>query len=329
MYHLDLGNAADHRMHAGIALRAADWTALKAPGKLATVGLPRKRNRVARGAACAPPARRTAPGLRHSSVLRIVSNARRPDAPPPVAYAPLRVALLEDDDVLRERVLLPGLQRHGFEVIALRTIRALLALLRSASVELIVLDIGLPDGDGFGLTRQLQAMRPALGIVILSGRGDQPDRLRGLSQGADAYLVKPVEIEMLAATLFSVARRLPRGAADAPSVPATAAPDAWQLQDDGWCLFAPDGSAVPLTGSERLVLQCLWQSSGRLVSRSALLTALGGSLGIEIDPHRLDALLHRLRHKVLERSGTALPLTSVRGAGYLLMPQVRAPTAGS
>ncbi|MFX3672774.1 response regulator transcription factor, partial [Xanthomonas arboricola] len=148
-----------------------------------------------------------------------MSNARRPDAPPPVAYAPLRVALLEDDDVLRERVLLPGLQRHGFEVIALRTIRALLALLRSASVELIVLDIGLPDGDGFGLTRQLQAMRPALGIVILSGRGDQPDRLRGLSQGADAYLVKPVEIEMLAATLFSVARGGPGGAGGGPAPP--------------------------------------------------------------------------------------------------------------
>lgn len=249
-----------------------------------------------------------------------MSNASRPDDPSPrLVHAPLRVALLEDDDVLRDRVLLPGLQRHGFDVIALRTIQTLHALLRNASVELIVLDIGLPDGDGFALTQQLQAMHPALGIVILSGRGDQPDRLRGLSQGADAYLVKPVEIEMLAATLFSVARRLPRGPANAPTAPTAAAHDAWQLQDDGWCLFAPDGNAVPLTGSERLVLHCLWQSAGRLVSRRALLTTLGGSLGMEIDPHRLEALLHRLRHKVLARSGAALPLTSVRGAGYLLM----------
>ncbi|WP_083993197.1 response regulator transcription factor [Xanthomonas bromi] len=258
-----------------------------------------------------------------------MSTLSRPDTVSPArcARTALRVALLEDDDVLRDRVLLPGLQRHGFEVMPLRTIGALHALLQSASVELIVLDIGLPDGDGFTLTQQLQAMRPALGIVILSGRGDQPDRLRGLSQGADAYLVKPVEIEMLAATLFSVARRLTRGPAGASVQPGGIAHAPWQLQDDGWCLFAPDGSAVPLTGSERLVMQCLWQSSGRLVTRSALLTVLGDSLGMEIDPHRLDALLHRLRQKVLERSGAALPLTSVRGAGYLLMPRLRAPTA--
>lgn len=230
------------------------------------------------------------------------------------SIAPLRLALLEDDDVLRDRVLLPGLARHGFDVVPMRTVAQLQAALAQASFDLIVLDIGLPDGDGFTLTRELQAGRPGMGIVILSGRDTSPDMVRGLSQGADAYLTKPVEIEMLAATLFSVARRLSRP-------PAAHEASAWQLQDDGWCLFSPQGKAVALTQSERRVLLCLWRTRGQLVARESLLATLGGELGLEVDPHRLDALLHRLRQKVQDRAGTALPLTAVRGAGYLFNPQ--------
>ncbi|QNH14621.1 response regulator transcription factor [Xanthomonas sp. SI] len=234
------------------------------------------------------------------------------------ATAPLRVALLEDDDVLRDRVLLPGLQRHGFEVTPLRTAQALWAALDDHRFDLIVLDIGLPDSDGFTLTEQLQAQRPGLGIIILSGRGEQPDLVRGLTQGADSYLIKPVQIEILAATLFSVARRMSRPLSSAPN-----AAEEWQLQDDGWCLFSPEGQAVALTGSERKVVQSLWSARGRLVTRDALIGMLGGNLGLEVDPHRLDALLHRLRLKVQERTGVALPLKAVRGEGYLFMPQER------
>lgn len=237
--------------------------------------------------------------------------------------------------MLRDRVLVPGLRRHGFDVLPMRTIAELEQVLVTRRLDLIVLDIGLPDGDGLTVTRDLQQRYPGMGIIILSGRGSSPDRVQGLSQGADAYLVKPVDIEMLAATLFSVARRLQR----APSVPAdtsaTSSSQAaaaalaatvadWQLQDDGWCLFAPDGTALALTNSERRVLLCLWRTRGRLVQRDALLATLGGELGMDIDPHRLDVLLHRLRQKVLERTGTALPLTAVRGQGYLLMPTAAA-----
>lgn len=251
---------------------------------------------------------------------RVVSRLSDPSGLPTASTAntALRVALLEDDDLLRDRVLVPGLRRHGVEVTPLRTIQALWTALDGDGFDLIVLDIGLPDGDGFTLTQQLQSLRPALGIVILSGRGDHPDLLRGLNQGADAYLVKPVQIEILAATLFSVARRMRR-----LQDPQPAASEEWQLQDDGWCLFAPDGNAVPLTGSERKVMQSLWSARGRLVTRDALVGMLGGNLGLEIDPHRLDALLHRLRLKVQERTGAPLPLKSVRGEGYLFMPQER------
>nr|WP_255699233.1 response regulator transcription factor [Luteimonas sp. Y-2-2-4F] len=232
----------------------------------------------------------------------------------------MRVALLEDDDVLRERVLVPGLRRHGLDVRAVRTAAGLLAALPAERFDLVILDIGLPDGDGFSLTQTLQAEHPALGIVILSGRGAPPDRLRGLNGGADAYLVKPVEIDILAATVFSVIRRLHRGGgADAPR-------DAWHLQADGWCLFAPNGRSIALTGSERQVVGSLWGQRGRLVTREALVDAIPGRPRDErgIDTHRLDVLLHRLRRKVLERTGLALPLDPVRGVGYVLHARAKA-----
>jgi DNA-binding response OmpR family regulator len=228
----------------------------------------------------------------------------------------LHIALLEDDDMLRDRVLVPGLLRHGFAVTALRTISALMTAMQTQRFDLVLLDIGLPDGDGFTLTQQLQSMPAPPGIVILSGRGDYPDQIRGLSQGADAYLVKPVAIEMLAATLFSVTRRLSKQ----PAVTTTGGAQ-WQLQDDGWCLFSPAGDVVPLSASERKVIGNLWRTRGLLVTRDTLLASLGGEFGMEIDPHRLDSLLHRLRLKVQQRTGSELPLKSVRGAGYLLLAQ--------
>lgn len=237
-----------------------------------------------------------------------------PSPDPAGADRPLCVALLEDDDVLRDRVLVPGLRRHGLDVRPLRTAAALAALLPEAPVDIVVLDIGLPDSDGFTVTQSLQAAHPGLGIVILSGRGEPPDRLRGLSGGADAYLVKPVEIDILAATIFSLARRLSR----APQV----VEDGWQLQPDGWCLFAPNGQSMALTGSERHVLQTLWAQRDQLVTREAMLGAAPGRARDEsgADPHRLDVLLHRLRRKVLDRTGLALPLDAVRGEGYVLRP---------
>ncbi|WP_341777517.1 response regulator transcription factor [Luteimonas terrae] len=236
------------------------------------------------------------------------------NALPSSTTRPLSVALLEDDDMLRDRVLVPGLRRHGLEIHPLRTAAALRALLPQTPVDIVVLDIGLPDSDGFTVTQSLQAAHPGLGIVILTGRGESPDRLRGLSGGADAYLVKPVEIDILAATIFSLARRLTR----APQ----AVEDGWQLQPDGWCVFAPNGKSTALTGSERHVLQALWSQRDRLVTREALLDSVPGRARDEsgIDPHRLDVLLHRLRRKVLDRTGLALPIDAVRGEGYVLRP---------
>jgi len=226
----------------------------------------------------------------------------------PVAEAPLKVALLEDDPLLREHVLLPGLRNFGFAVNGLHTAAQLHAQMRDATFDLVILDVGLPDGDGFELTRQLRRDQPGLGIIMLTARGQVADRVRGLSEGADAYLPKPVELDLLAATLYSVARRL---------APAGELPSGWRALANGWSLQAPNGTRVPLTKTERRLVARLLERADSVVSREELIEAMAGD-ALDFDPHRLDSMIHRLRRKVVGLAGLALPLSSVHGEGYVL-----------
>ncbi|WP_343223020.1 response regulator transcription factor [Lysobacter sp. ESA13C] len=219
-----------------------------------------------------------------------------------------RVALVEDDALLRERVLVPGLANFGFAVTGMDTAAALHLHLAAATFDIVVLDVGLPDADGFAVAREVREAFPGIGIVMLTGRGDTLDRVRGLSQGADAYLTKPAEVEVLAATLHSLARRL-RGAAPVRR--------RWQLDADGWCLLSPSGSAVALTRTERRVVERLTAASGQLVTREQLVAALTDNV-YDFDMHRLDSLVYRLRRKVADACGEPLPLNAVHGEGYVL-----------
>jgi DNA-binding response OmpR family regulator len=203
------------------------------------------------------------------------------DTPPPAdAYrstprrADLRIALLEDDTELRELILLPGLRDFGFNAIGLASAAELHALLATQHFDILVLDVGLPDQDGFAVTRQLRASS-AIGIIMLTGRG-----------GTDS--------------------------GDTPS------PNGWRLDANGWCLIAPGGGMVALTMAERRVLGELVAATGEAVNRETLIAALTPDI-YDFDPHRLETLVHRLRRKVTEGTGEALPLRAVHGVGYVLV----------
>ncbi len=228
--------------------------------------------------------------------------------PPSATTTLLRIALLEDDDMLRERILEPGLRNYGFQVVSMDTAARLEALMRVDTFDLLLLDVGLPDADGFSVVRQVRASHPRMGVVMLTGRHETPDRVRGLSDGADAYLTKPVELDLLAATLHSVARRLDTSAP---------APTCWQLVRDGWSLLAPQGGEVALTEAERRVMQVLAAHGGEIVDRERIIASLTDNVH-DYDPHRLDSLLHRLRRKVERGTGLSLPLSAAHGRGYVL-----------
>ncbi|MGN6480748.1 response regulator transcription factor [Luteibacter sp.] len=225
----------------------------------------------------------------------------------------LAIALLEDDLVLRDRILVPQLADYGLPVEPLTTAAELYQRLGEAEFDIVVLDVGLPDEDGFAVTQRLRMLRPGIGVVMLTGRNDTTNRVRGLSEGADAYLTKPVEIEVLVATLQSLARRIPAGA-DAPAP--MLKPTHWSLDPKGWRLVDPGGAAILLTKSERKFVACLLEHHDDVVDRETLARALTTEV-YDFDLHRLDNLLHRLRRKVRQATDVPLPVTAVHGEGYV------------
>lgn len=247
-----------------------------------------------------------------------------PDARPTAATkkpAAARIAVLEDDEALRDDILVPGLAANGYEVEAFGHPADLYRRLLVATFDVAVIDVVLPDEDGLSVARYLRT-GSAVGIVMLTGRGGAAEHVRALHEFADAWLAKPVEVEVVAATIGSLLRRMRMQPAGRGPVPPGSTPR-WQLAAQGWRLRAPSSGSVTLSRAERSVLECLFAANGEPVPREQLIAALGESR-YEFDPHRLDMLVHRLRRKVVENTGEALPLRSVRGRGYVLVDFERA-----
>ncbi len=226
-----------------------------------------------------------------------------------------RVAVVEDDPELRERILVPGLRLFGFDATGLDSAEALYRHVHVGAPDLVILDVGLPKEDGFTAARRLRALLGMrVGIVMLTGRVAGSDMVQGLGDGADLYLPKPFEIEVVAAALHSLLRRMQASGGSEASSPDDTG---WRLESDGWCLIAPTGKRLALTGAERQVIRVLADARGEPVTREALIGALTNDVA-SFDPHRLEMLIHRLRKKSESQTGEALPLRSARSTGYAL-----------
>lgn len=229
----------------------------------------------------------------------------------------LAVWVVEDDPELLE-LMVDDLRWRGAQVRGMDSGEALYRELAVGRCDIVVLDVGLPGEDGYTVTRHLRGAVD-IGIVMLTGRGGAHDMAHGLSLGADIYLVKPLDLDVLAAALRSLRRRLPPAmAAGTPAVVAPA-PRQWSLQADGWKLCAPDGRVLALTEAERAFLRALFATPTAPVERETLIAAITDQPW-DFDPHRLEVLVHRLRSRVKTATGQPLPVRALRGVGYLCLP---------
>lgn len=225
------------------------------------------------------------------------------------------ILVVEDDPELRDEILRPGLHEAGFDTMgagsAIEAYRSML----SQDYSMLILDIGLPDEDGFTLAKNLREVTDA-GIIMLTGRSHSSvERARALNEGADAYLIKPVDIDVLSATVRSILRRQ----RDRPANQSRRLPLGWHVDMKGWNLVTPGGHSIRLTHAERAFLELLFANPSETVPRTTIIARLCRDIH-DFDPHRLEMLVHRLRRKTLVESGDNLPLSAVRGVGYVLTP---------
>jgi two-component system, OmpR family, response regulator len=227
-----------------------------------------------------------------------------------------------DDEVEITRLLATYLQAQGFRITQLHRGETLLDLMRSDPPALVLLDLGLPGEDGFGIARQLRE-HWRCGLVIVSGRGDAVDKVVGLEVGADDYVTKPFDLRELLARVKAVLRRLPEraAAAEAPAVRLHFA--GWSLDLRARRLSDAQGRDVALTGGEFDLLSTFARHPGRVLSRDFLLEATRGREAAPFD-RTIDVQVMRLRKKLEPDAAEPQLIKSVRGAGYILVPAVEA-----
>ena len=214
--------------------------------------------------------------------------------------------LLVDDDALLGPPLATYLQRFGLDLVLADRASAGLALLRGGGFDAAILDVMLPEMDGFELCRTIRRDSD-LPIIMLTARGDVMDRVVGLELGADDYLPKPFEPRELVARLQTVLRRR-----RAPATAGTLAFDGLSIDLDRHQVLR-QGERVELTGAEFALLALLAREPGRVFSRDEILNQLRGHEA-DLYTRAVDILVSRLRRK-LE------PLDAVRtqrNAGYAL-----------
>lgn len=237
---------------------------------------------------------------------------------PPLAG--LRLLLLEDDAELRDAILAPALAALGLEVLAAGSVAEWRLAVGAGELHVAVLDVHLPDGNGFAVANELRHERPQAGVILLTRHTQPAWQVAGFHAGADVYLPKPVQVEVLCAAVQSLAGRLHLG-----FPPGHARLPPWTLAEAGWKLQAPDGRRVDLNAAERMVLERLFAEPGTVIERETLLAGLGQLDGSSqpAEPHRLDMLIYRLRRKIEAARLPELPLRTVRGRGYVLAHDAR------
>lgn len=219
----------------------------------------------------------------------------------------MRILLAEDDPLLGDG-LRAGLRQLGFQVDWVRDGLAAEREARAQDYAALVLDLGLPKLDGMEVLMALRRAGLNLPVLVLTARDALPERVRGLDAGADDYVIKPVDLQELAARLRALVRRAHGQPQETLSVQDV------QLDPAGRSV-RQNGQEVSLSVREFDLLQALMLNADRVLSREQLEQHLY-SWGSEVDSNAVEVHVHHLRKKL----GAGL-IQTVRGVGYLLTRQ--------
>lgn len=228
-----------------------------------------------------------------------------------------KLIFLVEDDMSVARLIATILRDYQFKCECFRTGSELFRRLRTATPDLCIIDLGLPDMDGMEIVRQLRA-KTGCGVMILTGRGHVGDRVMGLEIGADDYVMKPFEPRELVARLRSILRRCEQAAELGPDNTRIACFSGWRYDPESYTLFAPDGSKKSISASEGQMLQRFLERPNRVLPREQLL----GQNDMSPFDRSIDVRISRLRRKLGDDTHNPRLIKTVYGAGYLFVSTV-------
>lgn len=230
-----------------------------------------------------------------------------------------RILIVDDDPEIR-RLLVDYLTKNGFEAFAARDGREMWQGLARHAIDLVVLDLMLPDTDGLTLCRELRA-RSNQPVMMLTARGEETERIIGIEMGADDYLVKPFSPRELLARIKAILRRT-------RALPPNLHPEqhrymvfaGWLLDTAKRMLTARDGVVVSLSGGEYRLLRILLDHPNRVLNRDQLVEMIHGRSAEPYD-RAIDVQISRLRQRLREDTEPTI-IKTVRGEGYVLAASV-------
>ncbi|CAL8478525.1 MULTISPECIES: response regulator transcription factor [Caballeronia] len=234
---------------------------------------------------------------------------------------PQHSILVVDDDHSMRILLIEYLSGHGYKADGAASAQEAIGMYAAKRYDLVLLDLGLPDGDGTDLARRWREQMQTQGqvpIMYITGRKDEADLVMGLELGADDYIVKPFSLREVLARMRAVMRRA--GATTAAPLTRGKLPNAYRFA--GWTLnlntrrlSASDQSTVPLTNSEFNLLVTFLNAPGRIITREKLLESTRAF--DDIYDRAIDVQILRLRRKIETDPKKPALLRTERGAGYI------------
>ncbi|NMG32506.1 two-component system response regulator TorR [Aromatoleum evansii] len=233
---------------------------------------------------------------------------------------PARLLVVDDDPVTRAR-LEAYFSNEGYEMLAVSNGEDMWRTLQAEPIDVVLLDVGLPGKDGLELARELRAHDERLGIILVTGRSDEIDKIVGLESGADDYVTKPFNARELLARVKIILR----GNRNRPATQERSAYrfGGWTLEVGHRRLVASDGSRESLTRGEFELLASFVRRPGVVLSRERLMQTVSHRAW---DPNdrTIDVLISRLREKLEDDPRNPELIVTVRGEGYLFAGDVTA-----
>lgn len=224
------------------------------------------------------------------------------------------ILVIEDNQAIRQGIL-DALEYEGYRVFQAEDGTKGQEMAVHDSYDLLLLDLILPGKSGFEILKETRLHRPTLPVIILTAKGEEAEKVRGLNMGADDYIVKPFSVKELLARIEAVLRRSP----ERPG-PVTHIPIPQGSVELARCeVRFDDGTATALSERERDILQYLAVNKNRAISRDEILTRVWHLNPGKVETRTIDMHISRLREKLRDDPENPRLLSTVRGKGYIFV----------